>query len=137
MVESALALPIFLLLTLGSLDLFRLAYHAVTLHYVTSRTARWAILGQTLPSPSNPAVRLSREESIKLHLRAAAQKFGITLGTSSIRVCPTSDPACAFDSAGGANDQFILTVVHPVKGTVTGWKRSVTALMFARSEPYA
>lgn len=129
-IEAALGVPIFLLVVFSGVDLGRIAYHSICLDYVVSRSARWATLGKQTPG-------LTREASIEQHLIQNAHTYGITLLPSEVRICPVSSPACTVDSAGGANEHFLVMVSHQVPCLFGIVKPALTASALEKSEPYA
>ncbi len=70
-VEAAIITPLLLLLTLSVVDFGALFYCYLALENGVSQATRFAVTGNLLNDPSNPANFLSRDDSIKLAMRNA------------------------------------------------------------------
>jgi TadE-like protein len=92
LVEAALMTPLLLLLTLSIVDFSVLFYTYLALENGVSQATRFAVTGNLLNDPNNPANQLSRTDSIKLAMRNATPTLTI------------ADAAFTFDHmAPGAN----------------------------------
>lgn len=138
MVESALALPLFLLILLSTIDLLRVIQFDISLHYTLANAARWGIIGERLDNPLAPGIPLTREESIELRLQETAQSYGITLSADEIQLCPATDPGCSADFAGNPNDFFLITVSRPMALFAFGGKSlTLKATVISKNEPFS
>ena len=90
------------------------AFHIFAISFSTERAVRWSILGETLEDPST-ASKLSRVDSLSLHLRQSAQKFGVSVSEADIRICPLSDANCSANSIGASGDYFLVRVRRDVE----------------------
>jgi hypothetical protein len=77
LVEAALVTPLLLLLTLSILDFSVLFYTYLALENGVSQATRFAVTGNVLNDPNNPANQLSRVDSIKLAMRNATPTLTI------------------------------------------------------------
>lgn len=126
--EYALTLPIFLGIIFVSADLIRVLYQSVSLEYSVATASRWAILGNTMPDPLDPTTSLERLDSVKLVVREAAQKLGVTLTNQEIRLCRATNANCVTESVGDPDERMLLTVTKPTRmviGMLINLKSSV------------
>jgi hypothetical protein len=77
LVEAALMTPLLLLLTLSIVDFSVLFYTYLALENGVSQATRFAVTGNLLNDPNNPANQLSRVDSIKLAMRNATPTLTI------------------------------------------------------------
>jgi hypothetical protein len=77
LVEAALMTPLLLLLTLSIVDFSVLFYTYLALENGVSQATRFAVTGNLLNDPNNPANQLSRVDSIKLAMRNATPSLTI------------------------------------------------------------
>jgi Flp pilus assembly protein TadG len=82
LVEFAVVLPLFFLLMFGIIDMGHLYWVQVTLENAVRQAGRFAVTGQSLPNPNNPAQNQSRLASIV----AVAQKAAPGLDLSKILI---------------------------------------------------
>src|SRR5262249_24601301 len=80
MIEAAIITPLLLLLTFSVVDFASIFYVYLTLENGVSQATRFAITGQTLADPSNPATQLHRLNSPKLAMRRATPTLTIPDG---------------------------------------------------------
>jgi TadE-like protein len=72
LLEAALIVPIFLLLTFGLIDFGTVFYIYLTLENGVSQATRYAVTGQQMDDPANPTgPKLPRDVSIKMAMRQA------------------------------------------------------------------
>jgi hypothetical protein len=71
MVEAAIITPLLLLLTFSVVDFASLFYVNLALENGVSQATRYAVTGNVMNDPANPANQLSRVDSIKLAMRQA------------------------------------------------------------------
>jgi TadE-like protein len=77
MVEAAIITPLLLLLTFAIADFSTMFYVYLALENGASQATRYAVTGNALPDPSNPATPLSRVETIKAAMRQATPSITI------------------------------------------------------------
>jgi Flp pilus assembly protein TadG len=137
-VEYAFSLPIFLALIFTSFDIVRYLYQSVSLQYSVAAASRWAIVGDTLDDPANPHVKLDRVSSIKYKIRQTAQKYGVSLSDSDIKICQDSDVTCVTDNANAASAlQTMTLVVAKNFKTFIGASISLKASVVVSNENFA
>src|SRR5262245_27170712 len=108
LVETALALPILLLVLFGIFDISRLLYSHMAIQHAVREGARFAVTGRHLLDPDDPSQRLSRLESIETTVVAGASPF-VDLSTDEVSVTSGGVP-------GGGDPGSLVTVrvVHRV-----------------------
>jgi hypothetical protein len=78
LVEAALIVPIFLLLTFGLIDFGTTFYIYLALENGVSQATRYAVTGQQMDDPANPTgPKLPRDVSIKMAMRQATPTLNI------------------------------------------------------------
>jgi Flp pilus assembly protein TadG len=78
LVEAALIVPIFLLLTFGLIDFGTTFYIYLALENGVSQATRYAVTGQQMDDPANPTgPKLPRDTSIKMAMRQATPTISI------------------------------------------------------------
>jgi Flp pilus assembly protein TadG len=77
-VEAAIITPLLMLLTFSVVDFASLFYVYLALENGLSQATRYAVTGQQMPDPSNPATPLSRTASIKAVMRSSTPTLTIT-----------------------------------------------------------
>jgi len=105
LVETAMIIPLLLLLTFAIIDFSTVMYVYLALENGVSQATRYAVTGQQMDDPNNAGQKLSREQSVKNAMRAATptlsiddssfQFYNLTQGTSG---------------TGGPNDIIRVTV---------------------------
>ena len=75
--EAAIITPLLLLLTLSVVDFGAMFYVYLSLENGVSQATRFGVTGNVLADPTNPAVNLSRDASIKLAMRQATPTLTI------------------------------------------------------------
>ncbi|MGO9244336.1 MAG: TadE/TadG family type IV pilus assembly protein [Verrucomicrobiia bacterium] len=110
MVEFALILPLFLLLTLGVLDFGRLFWTQETLSYALREAGRYAVTGQHMSSTNGA---LSRVQSII----NVARQYSAGIDVSQITVSTLPCPTCAVvsNSAGGKDQTVVISLTTALK----------------------
>ena len=78
LVEAALITPLLIFLTLSVVDFGLLFYAYLALENGVSQATRYAVTGNVMNDPANPANQLSRTDSIKLAMRQATPTLTIT-----------------------------------------------------------
>jgi Flp pilus assembly protein TadG len=77
MVEAAIITPFLLLLTFSIIDFASMFYVYLALENGASQATRYGVTGNLATDPSNPAVTLSRPDSIKLAMRNATPTISL------------------------------------------------------------
>lgn len=77
LVEAALIVPIFLLLTFGLIDFGTVFYVYLALENGVSQATRYAVTGQQMDDPLNAGQKLPRDQSIKIAMRQATPTINI------------------------------------------------------------
>jgi Flp pilus assembly protein TadG len=109
MMEAAIVAPLLLLLTFSVVDFASMFYVYLALENGVSQATRFAVTGQTMADPTNPATQLNRAESIKLATRQAVPT--ITLNDSAFSFSHMSPPSGSWTAGvGGPNDIEKVTV---------------------------
>lgn len=137
MVEYAFTIGALLFVLIGLMDLSRLTFQKIALNYSMSSAARWGILGLTLTDPSNRSVKLSRERSIEEKLRSIAAGYGMEITPAEIRICPSSQPNCITDNAGGPNSMTVITVNKSVPMIFKSFALGISSSILIKNEPYS
>lgn len=104
MLETALMLPLFLLIILVSFDLLRLAYNCLTLRYVAATVMRAVTVGE-----------LNSEQAIKDRIIGMAGGLATAVAPEDITLCRLEDYPCVGWSQGAGKDLVVLQVnANPV-----------------------
>ena len=112
-VETALALPVLLLLVLSIFDYARIHHTRTRLQDAVSQATRFAITGRQLADPSHPGFMLSRKDSV-LHL--VRNLSGISdLTESDVRITSVGDDGVVSSGPGGPGDVVIVEVSYSVE----------------------
>jgi hypothetical protein len=111
-VETAIGAVIALVLLVCALDVARLTYYRITLKHAVSEAARYAITGQTLPDPSNPAVQLSREDSILAIVRRYS--IGVPFDGAEVDLSAVDGAGNAVAGGGGPGDIVTVAITFHV-----------------------
>ena len=77
-VEAAIITPLLMLLTFSVVDFASLFYVYLALENGLSQATRYAVTGQQMPDPANPATPMSRMNSIKAVMRSSTPTLTIT-----------------------------------------------------------
>jgi len=77
LIEAAVIVPIFLLLTFGLIDFGKVFYIYLALENGVSQATRYAVTGQQMDDPMNPGQKLSRDQSIRFAMRQATPTISI------------------------------------------------------------
>jgi hypothetical protein len=88
MVEAAIITPLMLLLTFAIADFSTMFYVCLALENGASQATRYAVTGNTMPDPSNPANQLTRMESIKAAMRQATPSLTLPDSAFSFHFMP-------------------------------------------------
>jgi Flp pilus assembly protein TadG len=77
LIEAAVIVPIFLLLTFGLIDFGTVFYTYLALENGVSQATRYAVTGQQMDDPMNPGQKLPRDQSIRIAMRQATPTLSI------------------------------------------------------------
>jgi Flp pilus assembly protein TadG len=112
-VEFALVMPLFLLLTCGVIDFGRLFYVQMNLQQALMEAGRFASTGNHLPDPKTPGQNLSRVNSII----AEAQQYaaGALMMGATISNVQVSSVYGGSGSAGGPGDTVTISLIANFK----------------------
>ncbi len=110
MIESAIALPMLLILLIATFDLLRISYNLLTVQFVTSRVMRSAVLGD-----------LSANQ-VQAQLTTEARAFGIEIKAENVSLCPIDIHPCSGVQVGEAQELMVLNVRVPTSGFILGPK---------------
>ena len=108
LLESALVMSLFFLLTFGMLDFGRMFYVQMTLQNAVREAGRFASTGNHLPDPKRPGQNLSRMDSI---IATATQG---ALGASVTGIQVTSAQGGVGDP-GGPGDTVTVSITSDLK----------------------
>jgi len=112
-VETALALPVLIVLILSIFDFARIHHTRTRLQDAVSQATRFAITGRQLADPSRPGVMLSRKDSV---LRVLRDLSGISdLTESDIKITSVGDNGVVSSGPGGPGDVVIVEVSYSVE----------------------
>ncbi len=142
LVEFAMALSLFLLLILGTLDFAYLFYTKLTLQNAVRQAGRYAITGQCVTNP-NGTCKVNRYNSIIQTLQTTS--IGLlnasNLGDINI-VCTNNGGGCP-NNAGGPGDIVTITVTYtynfltaPISKFFAGGKYRYTVSAAFTNEPF-
>jgi Flp pilus assembly protein TadG len=88
LVEAAFVTPLLLLLTFSIVDFASMFYVYLALENGVSEATRYAMTGNQMQDPNNPANLLSREDSIKTAMRQATPTLTIDDGAFTFSHLP-------------------------------------------------
>ncbi len=106
-VETALAIPIFLLLVFGIVDIGRVLFAHMTLQHAVREGGRFAVTGRSSPGTGGSHPRL---DSIIQVVVDDSAPFRLT--TSDVLI---SSVGGGSGSAGGPGDRVTIAVIYPVR----------------------
>ena len=105
-VETALAIPIFLLLIFGIVDIGRVLFAHMTLQHAVREAGRFAVTGRSLPGSGGSHPRL---DSIAQVVVDNSVPFPLT--TSDVQISSASGGS---GSPGGPGDRVTIALSYPV-----------------------
>lgn len=135
LVETAVSFVPFFILTYGLVFFINWAYTTMTLQFALNETARWASLGQKLTDP-NTGQPASRERSIELKLAQNLNKFGMTDGDVTFRICPTNRTNCTTNTAVASGRNALLIATKPTTNFFQLPALTPSASVVIRNEPF-
>ena len=109
LLETALALPILLLVFFGIFDVSRLLVSHMAIQHAVREGARFAVTGRHLPDPNASSQSLSRLESIQETVVTDALPF-VTLPIGEVSVT-----SAGVDGGGDPGSLVTVRVVHRVR----------------------
>jgi Flp pilus assembly protein TadG len=140
LVEFAFVAPILFLMIFGIIDFGRLFFTQMTLQNALRQAGRFAVTGNKLPDPSNPANMLSRVDSIIATARSAATGLEI----SNIQISSAQGGTTGAGRAGGPGDMITISLAYdlplitPLIGKFFGFDNTYhfTVRTTFRNEPF-
>jgi hypothetical protein len=112
-VETALALPVLLVLILAIFDYARIHHTRTRLQDAVSQATRFAITGRQLSDPSNPGVMLSRKDSV---LRVLRELSGISdLDEDDVKITSIREDGVESSGPGGPGDVVVVEVTYAIE----------------------
>jgi len=109
LVEFAVVVPLFLLLTFAVFDCGRLFFVQMNLQQAVQEAGRFASTGNHLPNPQNPSQNLSRIASINAYVQNAA--WGAEQMGASVSALQVSSVNGGSGNAGGPQDTETISLV--------------------------
>ena len=131
MVESAIALPIFITLIFMSVDVFLLSYRILSVQFISSRVAREAVIG-----PSILPASTSAPDFIKNKIHTMGQTFFTPVDKANVNVCEATEVTsgvCTVTNAGGPGELIAVTVNQPASTVFLG-SFNLKAIQYVRNE---
>lgn len=111
MVEFALILPLFLLLTLGVLDFGRLFWTQETLSYALREAGRYAVTGQHMTSTNGTV-----ESRVQLIINVAQQySAGINVSQITVNTLNPATGGVTSNYAGGGGETVVISLTTGLK----------------------
>jgi Flp pilus assembly protein TadG len=111
MVEFALVLPLFLLLTFGVLDFGRLFWTQETLSYALREAGRYAVTGQHMTSTNG-----TTETRVQSIINIAKQySAGIDVSQITVNTLNPSTGGVTTNYAGGKNETVVISLTTGLK----------------------
>lgn len=142
LVEFAIALSLFLLLILGSMDFADLFSTKLTLQNAVRQAGRYAITGQCITNPDGTC-QLSRYNSIVQTLQNASVGLLNSSNSSDISITCTNNGGGCPNNAGGPGDIITITVTYtynfmtgPIAQYFTGGSYMFTVSAAFTNEPF-
>jgi len=111
MIETALILPLLLLLTFSIVDFASLFYAYLAIENGVSQATRLAITGAAVADPSNPSQSLSRQDAIMYTFRQATPTLTIPDSAFSFAHMPAGGTSWVA-GVGGPGDVEKVTVTY-------------------------
>jgi hypothetical protein len=108
LLETALILPVFVLLMCGLLDFGRLLFTQMTLQHAVREAGRFAVTGRHLDNAGNPNEPYGRTNSVFRIAQQAAS--GVPLTGLDI-----SSAQGGAGSAGGPGDTVTISIIHDLR----------------------
>lgn len=105
LVETAMVIPLLLLLTFAVIDFSSVLYAYLALENGVSQATRYAVTGQQMNDPNNAGQKLSREQSVRSAMRAATPTLSIGDGCFQFY-----NLTKGISGAGGPSDVIRVTV---------------------------
>jgi Flp pilus assembly protein TadG len=109
LIEAAVIVPIFLLLTFALIDFGTVFYIYLALENGVSQATRYAVTGQQMDDPMNPGQKLSRDQSIRNAMRQATPT--LTIPDSAFSFYDVTKSAAG---SGGPGDVIRVRVNYTV-----------------------
>ena len=114
MLEAAIVTPLLLLLTFSIIDFASLFYVYLAIENGASQATRYGVTGNTADKPGTPGTKLSREESIKLAMRAATPTIALSDDKFAFSHLPVGGSVW-LPNVGGPNEIDKVTITYQWK----------------------
>jgi Flp pilus assembly protein TadG len=105
--EAAIVFPLVVLVTCALVEFISILHAYLALENGVSQATRYAVTGQTMTDPSNPAKNLPRDQAIIAALRRATPT--VAIADSDVTFFDVSQNT---SGVGGPNDLIRVTVIH-------------------------
>jgi Flp pilus assembly protein TadG len=142
LVEFAIAISLFLLLVVGTIDFAYLFYTKLTLQSAVRQAGRYAITGQCVTN-ADGTCKLTRYNSIVQTLQNAS--FGLlnNANAGDIKIACTNNGGGCPNNAGGPGDIITITVTYtynfltkPISGFFVGGVYTFSVTAAFNNEPF-
>jgi hypothetical protein len=111
LLETAIILPLLLLLTFSIIDFGALFYVYLALENGASQATRYGVTGNLMDDPLNPGTKLTRDASIKLAMQQATPTLTIADSAFTFTHMPAGGGGWTGGS-GGPTDIEKVTIVY-------------------------
>ena len=111
LIESAIVVPLLLLLTFSVIDFSTIFYSYLACENGVAQATRYGVTGNQMDDPSNPGTKLSRADSMVLAMRQATPT--LTLPSSAFSFYSMAPGGSTWVSGvGGPNDIVKMNVTY-------------------------
>lgn len=128
-IEQCFCIVFLLYSFLAVIDFSRASFAALAGQYAVSQAARWAAVGDTLPS-------MTREESIAAKFEEFARAVSLRPDLGQLEICPAVDPGCSPHNAGNPDEIIYIAYTHPTYLFSLSYTIELLSGSFTRNEPY-
>jgi len=132
MVESAIAIPVFLLVLICTFDLFRICYNQLTIQHVMTRVMRQATAVYFQEMAAGDQINKITED-ISRSLNSLGVGFDASSG-DKLNLCPVSAYPCDGVTLGAPYELMILSVEKGIQGVFLPRYVLASEVLF-RNEP--
>lgn len=135
-VEMAIGLPIFFTLLIGSVDMARVAYEAVTIQFAVANIARTAILGGTAGQTATQRITDIKNRLKNSGLLLDVADTDIHICVAGAASCPPTSGSWPTDDPGQPEDWIVIGIVKNLKVFLGNYNIPVVAQALVRNEPF-